>query len=38
MVKEDSKALGMYWTLDRYDGVLMTETKDKKAVMKALLQ
>jgi len=38
MVKEGGKVLGMYWTLGRYDGVLITEAKDEKAAMKALLR
>jgi len=38
MVKEDGKVLGMYWTLGRYDAVLIAEGKDEKAVMKALLR
>jgi len=37
-VKEGAKILGMYWTLGRYDGVLITEAKDEKAAMKALLR
>jgi len=38
MVKEGGKVLGMYWTLGRYDAVLITEAKDEKAAMKALLR
>jgi len=28
------KILGFYWTLGRYDGVLMAEGKDEKTIMK----
>jgi len=38
MVKEGSKVLGMYWTLGRYDGVLIMEGKDEKAALKALMR
>lgn len=38
MVKEGAKILGMYWTLGRYDGVLITEGKDEKAFMKAIMR
>jgi len=38
MVKEGGKVLGMYWTLGRYDAVMITEGKDEKAAMKALLR
>ncbi len=37
MQKEGWKSLGSYWTLGRYDSVTITEAKDEKAVMKALL-
>ena len=38
MIKEGSKVLGMYWTLGRYDGVLLMEGKDEKAALKALMR
>ena len=38
LVKEGGKILGMYWTLGRYDAVLIMEAKDEKAAMKALLR
>jgi len=38
MVKEGGKVLGMYWTLGRYDAVLIVEGKDEKTAMKALLR
>ena len=37
-VKEGIKPLGMYWTLGRYDGVLMVEAKDEKAWMRAIMR
>jgi uncharacterized protein with GYD domain len=38
MVKEGVKILGMYWTLGRYDAVLIADGKDEKAIMKALIR
>jgi len=38
MVKEGSKIIGRYWTLGRYDAVVITEGKDEKTAMKALLR
>jgi len=38
LVKEGGKILGMYWTLGRYDAVVIIEGKDEKAAMKALLR
>jgi len=38
MVKEGSKILGQYWTLGRYDAIVITEGKDEKTAMKALLR
>ena len=38
MVKEGGKVLGMYWTLGRYDAILIAEGKDEKAAMKAMLR
>jgi len=37
-VKEGAKFLGMYWTLGRYDAILITEAKDEKAFMKAIIR
>ena len=36
--KEGQKVLGLYWTLGRYDGVLVGEMPDEKACMKAALR
>jgi len=36
--KEGIKILGLYWTLGRYDSILITEAKDEKAAMKAALR
>ena len=38
MVKEGAKILGVYWTLGRYDAIVITEGKDEKAAMKSLLR
>jgi len=38
MVKEGSKILGVYWTLGRYDAVVIAEGKDEKVAMKTLLR
>jgi uncharacterized protein with GYD domain len=38
MVKEGGKVLSLYWTLGRYDTVLIAEAKDEKAAMRALLR
>ena len=38
VVKEGVKILGFYWTLGRYDSVLITEGPDEKACMKAALR
>jgi uncharacterized protein with GYD domain len=35
--KEGPKLLGMYWTLGRYDVVLIMEGKDEKEAMRGLL-
>jgi uncharacterized protein with GYD domain len=32
------KLLGFYWTLGRYDTVLITEAKDKKTLMKTSIR
>ena len=36
--KEGPKLLGMYWTLGRYDVVLIMEGKDEKEAMRGLLE
>jgi uncharacterized protein with GYD domain len=39
MAKEAGvKILGFYWTLGRYDTVLITEGKDEKTMMKATIR
>ncbi len=38
MVKEGTKVLGWYWTLGRYDVVLVFEGKDEKAAMRSLIR
>jgi len=38
MAKEGAKVLGWYWTLGRYDGVMIAEGKDEKAAMRALVR
>jgi len=38
MVKEGAKIIGQYWTLGRYDAVIITEGKDEKTAMKSLLR
>jgi len=38
MTKEGAKILGVYWTLGRYDAVVIMEGKDEKAAMKALIR
>ncbi|MEM2906276.1 MAG: GYD domain-containing protein [Candidatus Bathyarchaeia archaeon] len=37
-VKEGGKILGIYWTLGRYDAVVITEGPDEKAAIKTLLR
>jgi uncharacterized protein with GYD domain len=36
--KEGGKILGMYWTLGRYDSIVITEEKDEKAAMKSSIR
>lgn len=36
--KEGHKILGMYWTLGRYDAVILSESPDEKAAMKAAIK
>jgi uncharacterized protein with GYD domain len=38
MVKEGGKILSQYWTLGKYDAVVITEGKDEKSTMKALMR
>jgi len=38
MVKEGGKILGWYWTLGRYDVVMIVEGKDEKAAMRTALR
>jgi uncharacterized protein with GYD domain len=39
MVKSEGvKVLGWYWTLGRYDGAIITEGKDEKTMMRALIR
>jgi len=35
-VKEGAKILGMYWTLGRYDSIVIIEGRDEKVAMKTL--
>jgi len=34
MVKEGNKIVGQYWTLGRYDAIVIIEGKDEKTAMK----
>ena len=38
MTKEGTKILGIYWTLGRYDAIVITEGKDEKTSMKSLMR
>jgi uncharacterized protein with GYD domain len=38
MVKEGAKIVGIYWTLGRYDAVVITEGTDEKAAMKSFFR
>ena len=38
MAEEGGKVLGMYWTLGRYDVVVIVEAPDEKVGMKALIR
>jgi uncharacterized protein with GYD domain len=38
MTKEGTKVLGVYWTLGRYDAIVITEGKDEKTCLKALVR
>jgi uncharacterized protein with GYD domain len=37
-VKEGAKLIGMYWTLGRYDAVLIADAPNEKAFMKAIMR
>ena len=36
--KEGARILGIYWTLGRYDAVVIAEGKDEKSYMKTILR
>jgi uncharacterized protein with GYD domain len=38
MAKEGGKVLGFYWTLGRYDTVVIVEGPDEKTAMRAILR
>ena len=38
MAKEGTKIIGVYWTLGRYDSIVITEGKDEKAALKSLMR
>ena len=38
LVKEGGKILGMYWTLGRYDSVVIIEGRNEKDAMKSLMR
>lgn len=38
MTKEGTKILGQYWTLGRYDAIVITEGPDEKTAMKSILR
>jgi uncharacterized protein with GYD domain len=38
MAKDGIKIIGQYWTLGRYDAIVITEAKDEKTVLKHLIQ
>jgi len=38
LVKEGAKILGMYWTLGRYDAVVIIEGRNEKDAMKGLMR
>jgi len=37
-VKEGAKLIGMYWTLGKYDAVLIADAPNEKAFMKAIMR
>jgi uncharacterized protein with GYD domain len=38
MLEEGNKIIGVYWTLGRYDAVVIAEGKDEKVAMKTLMR
>ena len=38
MVKEGDRIIGQYWTLGRYDAVVIMEGKDEKTAMRHILR
>jgi uncharacterized protein with GYD domain len=38
ITKEGNKILAMYWTLGRYDSIIITEGKDEKTAMKNIMR
>ena len=38
LAKEGGKVLGVYWTLGRYDTVVITEGSNEKAAMRAVMR
>ncbi|HVP16100.1 MAG TPA: GYD domain-containing protein [candidate division Zixibacteria bacterium] len=38
LTKEGNKILGIYWTLGRYDAIVITEGKDEKTAMKYVMR
>ena len=38
ITKEGNKILDMYWTLGRYDSIIITEGKDEKTAMKNIMR
>jgi uncharacterized protein with GYD domain len=38
LTKEGNRILGTYWTLGRYDAIVITEGKDEKTAMKSIMR
>jgi uncharacterized protein with GYD domain len=38
MVEEGTKIVNVYWTLGRYDAIVITEGKDEKTSMKSIMR
>ena len=38
MAREGTKIIGVYWTLGRYDSIVITEGKDEKTALKSLMR
>ena len=38
MTRDGSKILGIYWTLGRWDSIVITEAKDEKTHLKGLMR